>query len=322
MAFNEPLAIPQHTYKVSHDDNDRIRLLKDVLRTSVALQENEGKKQSRKVQLSGGPMPAKRKDRTKKLGNAPLNMKELSNCEEHDRLLLDMAGHHHDESPLLKTCGSRVSQLAAQLQVADEKLKTLTLTRRGLPSPTQQSPAEHQQKSRDLGATLGATAMDGDVALAGGSSSSSAAVDPIGEIRIMDRPKEDPKLIGARNDRVVYDFIAKHARFHRLEDLRDGVENAEGYDGLRQLIPKKNTYHPNLVLLDDKVLEDPERLRRAVHAPAPSQLESRRTQGKFISPMRARLRSDLQVDVTSSLSRSRGNRQGRSAPELVRSGAP
>lgn len=286
------LDIPQQIYKFSHEDNERTRLLKDVLRNSVALQEDGagGKKQPRKVALSlmQAPQRTTRKDRVKRSGSLA-----LSTMQENDAVCTELAGVA-DMSPLLRSCGTRVSGLAATLHASDRRLKEME----------ERDKAEHQ---------------------------ASSSADPHGEIRIMDRPEEDPRAIRARNDRVVYDFIAKHARFHKLEEFKAAVDEAEGYEGMRELIPRRTCVppslprHPNMVLLDDKVLTDPRKLRRAMWSTAPSKAEEAKARESAVaSAKKAARRLNVTVDLSPKQSttkraptHSSGVNFRRSAPALL-----
>lgn len=288
--MNAPeLDIAGHVYKAHHDDNDRTRVLKDVLRSSVAIQEeNGGKKQPRKVALSMmQTAPRPRKDRTRRSLSSAVSMRELANCQETDTPYMSMAGMD-DDSLSLMSCGSRISGLYKRLQASDSQLRTL--------------------------------AKEGDAQ----EEAAKNAEDPEEDIKIMHRPEgDDPRASRARNernDRVVYDFIAKHARFHKLEELQENLDTSEGYAGMREFIPRKHQHHPNLHLLDSKVLTNPEKLQRAIWStPQPateaiqnvSSLRNRRVgPGKT---MKARI--NLQVSTESPMRG--GGALARSAPVLT-----
>mmetsp|Transcript_91502 Transcript_91502/g.262009 ORF Transcript_91502/g.262009 Transcript_91502/m.262009 type:complete len:300 (+) Transcript_91502:139-1038(+) len=227
---------PAHLYRHSHDDDRRTRLLKDVLRSTASLQEQEGKGKSRKLgALAMGPSPtAVRISRPRRVAHSTVNLQELSECQEGDELCLALVGPSSDDvdssppSPLLRNCGRRITGLCEKLQEAEKTLRKV-------------------QSETKLAATS-------DI----GSES---------EIRIMDRPEESPAVVRARNDRVVFDFVKNHATFDKLEAYKDTVERAQGYEGLREVFPRRFQYSASMFLLNDTVLKDPEKLKAAIWAP-------------------------------------------------------
>lgn len=230
-AGHERLIIPVASMRVYHDDTERTRLLKDVLRSSHAMQENEGgAKQPRKMVLSmDHPMiRGPKKDRTKRKSGLGPDLAELEASQEEDNLCATVA-NVEELSPLLRHCGSRIGSLCATLQASEEQFQGVA----GFSRPG----------SRALQAS-GAKVDNG--------------------IRIADRPEDSAGVMRARTDRVVFDFIAKHARFDKLEEFKDSIDRCEGYEDLRGLIPRRHQGHPGLALLDDSVLTDPAKLRDVI----------------------------------------------------------
>lgn len=271
----QQLDVPGHVFKSSHDDNDRTRLLKDVLRISVKLQEDEGgRKAPRKLALSTAqPPPKARKDRTRRSLSSAVSMRELATCQETDMPFISLAGCDEDALPLL-SCGSRISALYTKLQESDQQLRTLA-----------REAGEQEQSIKD---------MD----------------DPLEDIRITNRPEdENPRVIRAHKDQAAYDFIKKHAKFHKLEEWQEFCDTSEGYSQMREFIPRKHQHHPNLALLDNKVLVSQEKLQKAIWSSPPpaatepmhhvSSLRNRRMGGA--KTMKARI--NLQVSTEPSLKR-------------------
>lgn len=271
----QQLEIPGHVFKGHHDDNDRTRLLKDVLRVSVKLQEDEGgRKPARRLALSTAqPAPKARKDRQRRSLSSAVSMRELATCQDTDMPFISMAGCNEDAIPLL-SCGSRISALYTKLQESDQQLRTLA-----------REAGEQEQASRD---------MD----------------DPLEDIRITNRPEdENPRVIRAHKDQAAYDFIKKHARFHKLEEWQEFCDTSEGYSQMRDFIPRTNKHHPNLALLDHKVVASPEKLQKAIWSSPPPATEAmhhvsslrNRRMGGGAKTMKARI--NLQVSTEPSLKR-------------------
>jgi len=275
--------VPAHIFRLSHDDGHRTKLLKDVLRSSAKLQEENGKKkQPRKIGFSKGEAtpPAARRDRSRRKTASGVTLTELAACQESDEAFAAMASGG-DSSPLLKTCGQRISGLCERLRLADRQLKTTSAEAKA------------------------AEACD---------------VAPENEIRIMDRPDEAPGIARARNDRVVYDFVSKHAHFTRLEDFKDKVDKAAGYEGLREIIPQRFKHHPNMTLMNDTVLTDPAKLREAMwNRPKPpganSELTDLRT--KLQSRMAVGLKASTNSSSLAARRAARTLRLDHSAPALL-----
>lgn len=286
----EQLSIPAHTIRVVHDDSERTRLLKEVLRSSVELQETEAQgkpRQPRRVALSVAPPPRARRDRSKKRGARTLDLRELSECQEGDALCVEMAGvvafdGAEEVSPLLEQCGQRISRLCARLQASEKELRA----------------AE---------ARVPATASAGGGAAGGGGGGQ--------EIRLMHRSDEGPGAARARGERVVYDFVAKHAHFARLEELKDTVDRSEGFEGLREVIPRRFQHHPNLVLLNDMLLREPDKFREAIwSAPAPPKPAHQPAKTRLQQRTSANLQVSTDLDLAAGLRRMR---KDRSAPTLL-----
>lgn len=237
--ISQELHIDPEVFKMNHEDNERTRLLKDVLRSSVKLQEEEVGKKTRKVNLSEPQAaPKSRKDRKRRSLSSAVNMRELANCQETDLLYMGMS-QADDHSLQLLHCGSRISSLYKRLQDSDLQLRTL----------------ENGSEAQYQGAK---------------------SEDQNDDIRIVNRPEdENPRTVRARQDRAAYDFVSKHAYFQRLEELQEDCNASDSIEALRQIIPRRHSQHPNLGLLDNKVLTSPEKLRKAIWSPPPATTDAK-----------------------------------------------
>lgn len=284
---HEQFACPPHVYRHSHDDDYRTKLLKEVLRSTAALQEaeNKGKSRSRNFMSVEGPSFRAKKPMPRRTTPVEISLQDLAACQHLDEESLAMVGSAADAgeglpaSPLLRGCGKRIAALCGRLEEAE--------------------------------ATLSRVQSETKLAASSGLHSDS-------EIRITDRPEE--ALVRARNDRVVYDFVSKHATFDRLEAFKDTVERAEGMEALRQVFPRRFHYHPNMVYLNDDVLKDPAKLKAAIwsqHSPKESAADIQKTR------LQSRAAVGLRVSMVTSGSNlaqrranARGMRKDRSSPSL------
>jgi len=275
----EEFDIPSHIYRISHDDADRTRLLKDVLRSTAKLQEENGKKKNRgRLALKGQASPPARRDRSKKKATSQVTLTELAACQESDELFASIGSHDGEPSSLLATCGQRISGLCEKLRLSDKQLK---------------------------------------IAAAEAKAAEACDTAPENEIRIMDRPEESLGTTRARKDRVVYEFVAKNAHFARLEEYKDKMDQAQGYEGLRKLVPERFKHHANMTFMDDTVLWDPSKLQDAIWK-GPSQNPHTDLRTKLESRMAVGLKTNLAN--TSSLAQRRAARTMRldhSAPALL-----
>jgi len=298
--YGDELEIPNHVFKITHEDNDRTRLLKDVLHSSMALQEKKpGQSQPR--QMGSGMALASnkpRKDRTRQL--TTVSIRELANCQETDMVYCDMAGAGEDSLPLL-SCSGRIANLYKKVHASDIQLRTLS------------TEADVQEQARQ------------------------SNEDPADDVRIVNRP-EDEKLktsMRARSTPMIHkasrkkaeenfddpridDFIAKWATFPKVEELQEKCEKSDGFEGMRAFIPRRqgqHQQHPNLVLLDRKCLTDPAKLQRAIWSTAPLQTEavpSNALRNRRLGKAKARI--NMQVDTNPQFKR--GSTGIRSAPAL------
>lgn len=315
--YGDDLEIPSHVFKITHEDNDRTRLLKDVLHSSMATQEKKpGQSQTR--QMGSNVMAANkpRKDRTRRSMTA-VSIRELANCQETDMVYCDMAGAGEDSLPLL-SCSGRISNLYKKVHASEIQLRSHSME------------ADVQEQARQ------------------------SNEDPADDVRIVSRPEDDKlktsmrarstgmhhkdgtwhqyckcggckiavwKGIGKKEEDIddprIDDFIAKHARFPKVEELQEKCEKSDSFEGLRAFIPRsaaRHQQHPNLVLLDRKVLDDPAKLQRAIWSTAPVQAEavpSNSLRNRRLGKAKARI--NMQVDTAQFR---RGSSGMRSAPAL------
>merc|ERR1711971_1260519 len=116
------------------------------------------------------------------------------------------------------------------------------------------------------------------------------------DVPIVNRPVEAPGAVRSRTDRVVYDFIATNAHFKQLEEFKDSVDRADGYEGLRAVIPARFRHHPNMTLLDDQIFSEPGKMSAAIWSTT-AQLETSPGPGIAKSRLQSRLTMQLQVST-------------------------
>lgn len=235
MGSADGLRITAKTYRLSHDDTEHAKLMKDVLRSGISVQDDEtDKKELSQLTLSfvqGAPR-TRRRGRTSHNSGTALSMREVARFQERDTLCAGMAGVE-DLSPLLRSCGRRISALTASMQAEERKLKAVT------------------QRHLDMKASGNLDAFHNN-------------------IRVIEKADEDPRAMRTRNDQVVYNFVAAHAHFDKLEELEQALKASHGYDALRAIIPHKQN-HTDEVSLDSELFCDKRKLQRTMWTTAPSQ---------------------------------------------------
>lgn len=84
-------------------------------------------------------------------------------------------------------------------------------------------------------------------------------------IKIVARPPDKtPGVARMRADRAAASYLGLHARFPSLEELSTKIDEAPGYESLRELFPRRGRLHPNLYLLTDKSLQNEGDFHKAV----------------------------------------------------------
>lgn len=79
--------------------------------------------------------------------------------------------------------------------------------------------------------------------------------------------------------------LMQHARFKPLEDLQETLQKDPSYEDLRQLFPRRYRWNPNLYLLTDETLKNPQEFKEAVWRKLPKDtdedLEASNGRNKF-----------------------------------------
>mmetsp|Transcript_82940 Transcript_82940/g.173658 ORF Transcript_82940/g.173658 Transcript_82940/m.173658 type:complete len:286 (+) Transcript_82940:156-1013(+) len=257
MAEDLTFTCPAHIYRHSHDDNKRTRLLKEVLRSTISLQEQEMKNKSRGLGGFSGqvPPPARgtRRQRRKATQTAMMGDMNLDFVlsAEMDEMCLAMVGDEADNggtplSSLLRGCGERITRCASDLQEASRTLRQ----------------AQSETKlSRDM--------FDQD------------------EVRFADRKEGSTPEVRAQNERVIYDFVAKHNRYKALDDLQDAVNKSDSWESLKALFPNRDGFRTGMYLLNDNVLGNRKMLKAAIWGPYDHYLEQTEKQAQTRLQQRA-----------------------------------
>lgn len=230
---------PSSVYRFTHDDTKRERLLKEMLKSATILQENEGKNKPKKGLASlMEDFHTKLNDESGKATRskeAGVTLKDLAMCRNDDEACLKLTGDIDvDVEPQNSRLKTSVSEL---LRGCGHRISNLCENLQA----ADQHLATVQQETK----LARADAKEHN-------------------IRILDRPEEIPAKVRAQNDRVISDFVAKHAHFDKLEKFKTAVDIAEGYDGLREVIPRRYHHHPNMILLNNNVLKDRKLLQAAI----------------------------------------------------------
>jgi len=68
-------------------------------------------------------------------------------------------------------------------------------------------------------------------------------------------------------------MLMQHARFKPLEDLQATLQKEPSYEELRPLIPRRHRWNPNLYLLTDVTLKNPQEFKEAVWRKLPKDVD-------------------------------------------------
>jgi len=215
-----------HNLRHSAGDNDRSRLLKEVLRSSddhlsssqALLNERLGKAA---LQMS----PKAKKTAKSKVSHSPLDADLSQTLEELLAAERDIQGPIAEHfatmglSRTLRGCGERISGLRTRSEKADTKFET--------EYPTGRHPTAEEVEGISF-----APELPGD------------------EAAIAER---------RRADRATMDYLRQNIHFDQLDQLEKKIEAADGYEGLRGEFARKSKKcgHPCLILLSDKAMKDP-----------------------------------------------------------------
>lgn len=221
------MASPLSISRPNHDDSERIKVLKEVLRSSERCQ----REFQREFRQSGTGWKVVAGDKPRQRGNSgtkgngtqsAVNLRDLAHTSRQG-LSGDLDGHEHLEVQVnqIDEVGARIGDLCDRLL-----------------APALQMPPKYPPS--DWGPHPG--------------------------MEIIRRADADVKQTRAQTERTTDAYIGENVLFDALEDLADRIERSPGQEELREQFPRRHTHHPNISLFSDYALQAGAPFKEAVWA--------------------------------------------------------
>lgn len=211
-----------HNLRHSASDNDRSRLLKEVLRSSDDhLSSSQALLNERLGKAALRMSPKAKKTAKSKVSHSPSDADLSQTLEELLAAETDMQGpiaEHFASAGLsrtLRSCGERISGLRMRSERADARFER--------EYPTGRRPTAEEVEGISFAPVL---------------------------------PEDEAALA---EDCATMDYLRQNCHFDQLDQLERRIEAADGYEGLRGEFERKSKRcgHPCLIYLTQKVLKDP-----------------------------------------------------------------